>query len=251
MDQREGRWACKTYEQLFDLLEFLQKNVGKNRKVCLAYFDKDEYAECTVQDKRDMIDLVVLLWLRVDVTKQRHPGQGPCNKQVWDDEASLETIIQRQFPKCPVADYTTRKPNWTRYLRAWSLTKCQYFRVRWTNRLEDHLFLDPYQEPPELWIFHWATFLEEFSSPQNPDFQLFPTGLLQETKDTLALLLPFLDSHSTSWFNKETNSSTDVGGESSKQPNILGSNGSSGRRLLDRFWFKRRNGTLSGDQGTS
>jgi hypothetical protein len=68
--------------------------------------------------------------------------------------------------------------------------------VRWTNRLEDHLFLDPYKEPPELWIFHWATFLEDFSDPQSPDFKLFPEGLHQETRDTLVLLMPYLDSRS-------------------------------------------------------
>lgn len=163
-----------------------------------------------------MIDLIVLLWLRVDVTKERQPGQGPCDKQVWDEQTSLATVIHGRFPECPVPNYTSRKPNWTRYLRAWSLTKCQYFRVRWTNRLEDHLFLDPYKEPPELWIFHWATFLEDFSNPHNPDFKLFPEGLLRETSDTLALLIPYLDSRSSEWFKKETNTTTSNQGMSVK-----------------------------------
>jgi hypothetical protein len=216
IQQRGGGWACKTYEQLFDLLEFLRKNKSKNRQECLVYFDNDGYAGCDQRDKYDMMHLVVLLWLRVDMTRERQPGQGPCDKQVWDNEANLATIINRQFPERPVPSYTSRKPNWTRYLRAWSLTKCQYFRVRWTNRLEDHLFLDPYKEPPELWIFHWATFLEDFSNPQNPDFKLFPEGLLQETRDTLALLIPYLDSRSSSWFKKETNASADAEGMPSK-----------------------------------
>ena len=212
IQQRDGRWACKTYNQLYGLLEFLRENKSKNRRQCLAYFNNNAYAGCGERDKYDMIDLVILLWLRVDVTKQRQPGQGPCDKQVWDANTSLANVIRCQFPERPVPTYATRKPNWTRFLRAWSLTKCQYFRVRWTNRLEDHLFLDPYSNPPEIWVFHWATFLEDFSSPKNGDLQLFPEGLLQETRDTLALLIPYLDSRSSSWFKKETNASTDAEG---------------------------------------
>ncbi|KAE9369236.1 hypothetical protein N431DRAFT_413052 [Stipitochalara longipes BDJ] len=213
IQEREGHWACKRYGQLFGLLEFLRRNQTKKRRDCLTYFDKNEYAGYSERDKCDMIDLVILLWLRVDVTRERQPGQGPCVKQVWDDATSLATIVRRQFPERPVPNYTSRKPNWTRYLRAYSLTNCQYFRIRWTNRLEDHLFLDPYQEPPEIWIFHWATFLEDFSNPYSPDFKLFPEGLLRETSDTLALLIPYLDSRSSSWFKKETNTTTNDQGK--------------------------------------
>jgi hypothetical protein len=233
IQQREGEWACKRYGQLFALLEFLRQNKAQKRRECLAYFDKKEYAGYTERDKSDMIDLVILLWLRVDVTRERQPGQGPCVKQVWDNAASLATVIYRQFPERPVPNYTSRKPNWTRYLRAYSLTNCQYFRVCWTNRLEDHLFLDPYQEPPELWIFHWATFLEDFSNPDNPDFKLFPEGLLQETSDTLALLIPYLDSRSSSWFKKETNTRINDQGTLPKIADQSRTNAQLGKKLLD------------------
>jgi len=54
-----------------------------------------------------------------------------------------------------------------------------------------------------------VTFLEDFSNPEDLDRKLFPEGLLQETRDTLALLLPQQDSRSTDWFKKETGASID------------------------------------------
>jgi len=54
-------------------------------------------------------------------------------------------------------------------------------------------------------------FLEEFSHSENPDFKPFPKGLTQETSDTMALLIPYLDSRSSSWFKNETTTADDQG----------------------------------------
>jgi hypothetical protein len=61
-------------------------------------------------------------------------------------------------------------------------------------------------------------FLEDFSNPENPDFKLFPKGLLQETRDTMTLLIPYLDSRSSSCFKKETNTTTDDQGTAPSTP---------------------------------
>jgi hypothetical protein len=61
-------------------------------------------------------------------------------------------------------------------------------------------------------------FLGEFSHSENPDFKPFPKGLLQETSDTMALLIPYLDSRSSSWFKKKTNTTADDQGTAPSTP---------------------------------
>jgi hypothetical protein len=79
-----------------------------------------------------------------------------------------------------------------------------WVRTTWWAEYSRHRFIKTFPHPKFA-----AAFSGEFPNPENPDFKLFPKGLLQETRDTMALLIPYLGSRSSSWFKKETNTTTD------------------------------------------
>ncbi|KAH8653128.1 hypothetical protein BGZ60DRAFT_473333 [Tricladium varicosporioides] len=70
--------------------------------------------------------------------------------------------------------------------------------IRWTPNLIDHLKLIEDGREPVLNIFHHAAFLNYH---RKGDF--FPSGFIDETIRTLALLLPTHDKDSRKWFKKQ------------------------------------------------
>jgi hypothetical protein len=155
------------------------------------------------------VELVARLVSMVEI------GPIPYSVQVraplpWDNEDSkLDTLLAQNFPK------STQNVNGVKFDHDFTGFKFQQyggFKIRWTNNLADHLRL--MDNDTTLCIFHHVTFLKDhnrFDDPPKLFINLcltvvstfFPTGLAEETLQTLALLFPCNDKNTLRWLSSE------------------------------------------------
>lgn len=85
----------------------------------------------------------------------------------------------------------------SRSFSAHKLAHIAGFEIVWTSNLLDHLRLDDANEKIRVHIFHQTRLLDRLRSLQGP---FLPENLIEETKTTLALMLPKGDKRTRKWF---------------------------------------------------
>ncbi|KAK0753566.1 hypothetical protein B0T18DRAFT_442148 [Schizothecium vesticola] len=77
-----------------------------------------------------------------------------------------------------------------------NLESIAFLEVRLTTNLNDHLILEENCGTRTVYIFHHATFLQSYQGASNP----FPSGFVEETLQTLALLFPRGNRRVARWY---------------------------------------------------
>ncbi|TKA65941.1 hypothetical protein B0A49_10545 [Cryomyces minteri] len=80
-------------------------------------------------------------------------------------------------------------------------------RIRWTENLVDHLLLTDDDGKKELAVFHQASVLS-YHRRIEIRRRVFKDDLIQETLNTLALLMPKYDARTAPWFERKRRKST-------------------------------------------
>ncbi|RFU25931.1 hypothetical protein B7463_g10397, partial [Scytalidium lignicola] len=191
-------WRCcadkvtlKTYRDLLQLVSHLKKNTSspRNRPEILDFFTSGpnsnvrnseahapSYAQC-----EHSIYLAVRLWLMINVgnpdLQRVFPGKS---RIIWPQDKSLKDIISKHFSE---KGKSASSIKYTRDLNVSKLEDIGGIKIIWTDHLADHL-----------------TFDEDLCSVA---VNLFPDNLLDETCQTLALLLPRSNMDCQEWFKRQ------------------------------------------------
>ncbi|KUJ20174.1 uncharacterized protein LY89DRAFT_682955 [Mollisia scopiformis] len=139
------------------------------------------------------IDLTVRLWLMVHIGDVQRGITGQT-ALLWRG-GSLKDCVAGHFQHQRILTDLVR---FERVFNACNIDRVANVTIRWTPNLVDHLKFIEDGKKPILNIFHHAAFLNYH---RESDF--FPSGFIDETIRTLALLLPAHDSDSRKWFRKQ------------------------------------------------
>jgi hypothetical protein len=151
-----------------------------------AYDDDDEYVD-------NLIDISISLWLMIPIGGFRQISQ-PGTSLDWQ-RGHLQEALAHQFEQ-PVPTKTSISLGKVFNVR--NIQTIGGIRIIWTDNLADHLRV--HDDPVRVSIFHHFTFLKYHEQMQT---QVFPSGFVEETLRTLALLFPCHDSKVKSWYQKE------------------------------------------------
>lgn len=141
-------------------------------------------------EQKEILRGCVLLWLRINLKEHYDADQCATKGPFWENDQSLTKAIAARFPTSepvrPEVD-THVTDRWDRLNTAQRFTSWGYFRIRWTNDLQDHLILDDMDdfETPVIHIFHLASYLQSSRAARD----LLPEGLIKETICSLGLLM--------------------------------------------------------------
>ena len=97
------------------------------------------FPECERDSVKNAIDLVVCLWLMLNIAApgiRNFPGRSYL---VWSETESLNDFIDRAFPLTRPISVPLR---WPQSLNLYNLERIGGFEILWTDHLADHLFLD-------------------------------------------------------------------------------------------------------------
>ena len=176
-----------TFGHLLSLVRYLKLHRARSRKDLLGFFDSnpDFLPLCEEWQKYNAIDLAVRLLLMIRVNGTHESSMiGLHTSILWREDWNLDQTIAAQFSLHP--PNAMEKPRWPHMLNARMLECIGNFKIVWTDDLQDHLLLD--EDDRSIRIYHHATVLAALSSSTMEG--CLPKGLLAETLQTLALLLP-------------------------------------------------------------
>ena len=115
----------------------------------------------------------------------------------WNDNESLDDFIAKSLPRCP----TTDTSQWPLSFNLNSLNRIGGFEIIWTSHLADHLLMN--EDLGTISVYHHAHILQSHQAKaQDISQDVLPRDLLDETLQTLALLLPRAKANCKSWFEK-------------------------------------------------
>jgi hypothetical protein len=144
----------------------------------------------------EAIDLCVRLWLMIDVgTAAPNSFTFGQKRLLWQSDVHdrISAVVAAQF----TAQIAIReRVRLGRSLNACNLERMVGLRIVWTNNLADHLRLT--EDDSRIDIFHHASFLKDCRASA-----VFPSGFVEETLSTLALLLPQYDKKSRRWYRSQ------------------------------------------------
>lgn len=146
-----------------------------------------------------VLDFVIKLWLMVDVKRRFVENHGEEIMSVWEMNMSLEGLLHHIFPEEKVPD--TESSRWPYNFHAANLHHMGDFKIIWTERLQDHLVIDETNSAITMRIYHHGLVLECL---QLSDVgKAFPSGFLEETLQSLAILLPKYNRANQQWMGRE------------------------------------------------
>ena len=140
-----------------------------------------------------MIDLALRLWLMIPIGCFRQISV-PGSELEWR-QGSLYDGIAAQFAKSSLVKESV---SLGKVFNARNLDRIGGLRIIWTNNLIDHLRM--HDDDTRVSIFHHATFLIYQKQMRN---RIFPSGLMEETLQTLALPLPCHDTKVKKWYRSQ------------------------------------------------
>lgn len=199
--------------QVLDIVKHLQENMQIARKDVFNSFDythsatRGWYGNLRARpDAFLVLDFCVLVWLMIDVNHQYLSDVGDRRSDSWSEDLSLsEFLTSRAFPKKPASTHETTR--WPNSLSALNLHRIGQFDIIWTDNILDHLVIDT--QKPQIRIYHHINVL---SALQNSTIrEAFPQGSLEETIQTLALLLPKYNQSSLRWFLRQHKQARKIG----------------------------------------
>ena len=141
-----------------------------------------------------LIDLAVDAWSMLSVAK--FPGDISYDEPIhWEDDSTLTHLVRQCFPLVPESQDIVKLPQ---TFTAAHLEKIGGIQVIWTSNLADHLLLK--EDDTKLMLFHQVSILRLHRMSPN---SIFPEGLIDETIQTIALLVPPALGEPTPWFRQQ------------------------------------------------
>jgi hypothetical protein len=166
--------------------ETFEKEASDTDSSPTAYDDSDECID-------HLVDLAVRLWVMIPIGGFRQVSL-PGTSLNWQ-KGSLQDALAAQFePGMALKESIPLG----KVFNAHNLEQIGGIRIIWTSNLADHLRVQ--DDPTRVSIFHHAAFLNYHREVRS---QIFPSGFVDETLQTLALLLPCHDRKVKSWYQKQ------------------------------------------------
>ncbi|PMD35087.1 hypothetical protein L207DRAFT_497141 [Hyaloscypha variabilis F] len=114
----------------------------------------------------------------------------------WAPDLSLKEFLEEQFKQqLPVS-----QGQYLRSLNVFEIEKICGLDIKWTDSLGDHLHVD--LDLNIVNIYHHVEVLKGLLSAKPPT-TFYPDGFLEETIQTLALLIPQSNSNCRSWYKRQ------------------------------------------------
>ncbi|KAB8356640.1 hypothetical protein FH972_024217 [Carpinus fangiana] len=111
----------------------------------------------------------------------------------WRNDQSIIDFAAAKFPRA-----STRASNVKLTFDALSLRRIAKIRIVWTSNLDEHLELN--SRTSALYLFSHASFLA--TRHDRSPCSIYPSGFLQETEKTIALLFPSSDTQQRTWIRR-------------------------------------------------
>lgn len=140
----------------------------------------------------DLVDLAVRLWVMIPVGGFRQIS-NPGTSLEWISWSLQETLRQRFQKQVSLKESVKLE----KMFNATGLERIGGLRIIWTSNLLDHLRMQ--DDDTRVSIFHHASFLH-----LHRDTNVFPAGFVEETLQTLALLLPRHDKRVKKWYTRQS-----------------------------------------------
>ncbi|KAH7370959.1 hypothetical protein BKA66DRAFT_444370 [Pyrenochaeta sp. MPI-SDFR-AT-0127] len=179
---------ARTHQDILDVVAALKQGQLREdiQKDLRAKLTKSHDNENELIDR--CIDLSACLWLMIDFGNIQYGFSGRRQLQ-WGND-SLADCIASSFDSVP--SLGSKGVKLQRVFNARNLYEIAGVEILPTTNLLDHLRLT--DDDTKLYVFHHATFLKcQLQSG------IFPSGLIEETLRTLALLFPQSDSTINDW----------------------------------------------------
>ncbi|CAN9171029.1 unnamed protein product [Alternaria alternata] len=206
--------AIRTHQDIVKISYLMRKNVSREDieeilNNALETIDARS-GEASVMDKRgkleekvhNTINLVARLYFMVNVGAPVTTFTPGRTKLQWTDN-NPRSFLSHQFGSSKsLRDVTVR---FEKAFTARNIERVAGITIHWTDNLADHLrMLD--SDDKTVAIFHYASFLKHQAVPVFPPFfpSLYPTGFIEETLRTLALLFPQHDRESSMWLQSRS-----------------------------------------------
>lgn len=206
--------AIRTHQDIVKISYLMRKNVSREDiegilNNALETIDARS-GEASVMDKRgkleekvhNTINLVARLYFMVNVGAPETTFTPGRTKLQWTDN-NPRSFLSNQFGSSKsLRDVTVR---FEKAFTARNIERVAGITIHWTDNLADHLrMLD--SDDKTVAIFHYASFLKHQAVPVFPPFfpSLYPTGFIEETLRTLALLFPQHDRESSMWLQSRS-----------------------------------------------
>ena len=219
--------AIETYRDFLDLVGHLKSNryLPRNSPTILDFFApsdgidekfgneshdlshqllqlplKDRYPRCEPASAEASIFLAVRLWLMLNVgSPSTHTFAPGRTSPEWLPDQSLDAVISSCFP---TTDIGPKLSQWPSSLNAYNLERIGGFAITWTDHLADHLYLN--EDMDTISMYHHVQVLHGLHHSDSSNEPL-PNRLLEETMQTLALLIPRANRDCKRWFRRVYN----------------------------------------------
>ena len=187
-----------THRDIVDIIDLIRdstlrrENISHTLQVKLSNRSSQQFID-REKSVCEAIDLAVRLWLLIDIGDMRHcfvPGQIPLR---WES-GLLKDLLHQEFNRPTILNPERVKLD--PLFSARNLERLAGLKISWTSNLADHLRL--MDDDTKVALFHHASALRHHA---NSCF--FPERFVQETLDTLALLLPEYKKETRRWFRTQ------------------------------------------------
>ncbi|CAO2658387.1 Nn.00g061100.m01.CDS01 [Neocucurbitaria sp. VM-36] len=153
----------------------------------------------------DTINLAARLYFMVNVGPSEAPLTTWRTKLQWTNGSPRSFLLNQFKPAKALNDVNFR---FEKTFTARNIQRIAGITIRWTDDLVDHLRL--LDGDKTVAIYHYASFLKHQAAPVYPPHfpPLYPTGFIEETLRTLALLFPEHDKEVQKWLQSQVNNSS-------------------------------------------
>ncbi|KAH8678292.1 hypothetical protein BX600DRAFT_507251 [Xylariales sp. PMI_506] len=177
-----GCIALSTGQDVYELISHIQ--AGESPQNLVAGLKSRDPVRHTEEVCADAINLAARLLLMLKFGAVKHQA-NPRRYLNWTT-GSLQDFVTQYF--CQPPRLSAERVRLPRTFNAWSLYTIGGINIEFTDNLADHLLL--VGDDTKLKVFHHASFLE-----YQRRSSLFPSGFVDETLATLALLFPQSEFH--------------------------------------------------------
>ncbi|KAH6668554.1 hypothetical protein F5X68DRAFT_265300 [Plectosphaerella plurivora] len=192
---------CVSADDTLDLIDKMRQVSSPNlplasmsRRVLIDHLRQDTHLQWAQADEASIVNTVCLalsLWLTLEIVPDEGSAWG-ARKTRWEDSATIARMIERAFPAQP-ATMASGTGQIDSRLSLEYLESYHGFKACFTDNLAEHLDIVETVDCSLLLVYKHKIFLwnERRFMPSSP----LPQDLVEETLDTIDLLLPHNDPH--------------------------------------------------------
>jgi hypothetical protein len=156
LSRQSTNLAAKTHGDILFIARTLQQSEAKTRPA-VRHSLQTRFQDTTDIALNRSIDLIIRLWLSINVREKTFRGLSPQTQPLeWNDASTLRDFLWGLFPRANW-DIKAREGRLHPYFTVANMIKICGLRLDWTDSLEDHLRLD--RRGKILRIFRYKCFL--------------------------------------------------------------------------------------------